>query len=79
MKKHFGNCAGKTSAEYNGPTLDVTFCGVRKPGGKLVVKARLNNPRKSQQKVLQEVCLATTDYYGASCKMISWKTSGGSE
>jgi len=79
MKKHFGNCAGKQQTTYNGPTLDVTFCGVRKPGGRITVKARLNNPRRSREQVLQEVCDTATDRFGAKCKLIGWTTSPGTE
>jgi len=68
MKTHFGNCKGVTVAKYYGPVLAVTMAWtdiIQEPDGnyftrpverRVTKRVRLNNPRKSEQAVLVEVC-----------------------
>lgn len=82
MKRNFGNCKGIQKAEYTGPELVAVLSyteikqvteEVTKPiERRVTVRARLNNPRKSEQAVLKELC-ARVKARQPTAKLVSYE------
>ncbi len=86
MKNHNPSmCKGLQQVKYNGPEIIATLTvanTLETPLGRVAkkrtieVRARLNNPRKSEQAVLTEIC-AKVKAEHPSAKLVSFKTKKG--
>jgi hypothetical protein len=81
-------CKGKTTPSYNGPEICATLTvidmiapvggeiGPREKKRTVKVSGRLNNPRKSEQAVLTEIC-AKVKAENPTAKLVSFKRKEG--
>lgn len=79
------NCKGKSSVTYTGPEICATLTvidmvegeiGPREKKRTIKVSGRLNNPRKSEQAVLTEIC-AKVKAANPTAKLVSFKRKEG--
>ena len=86
MKNHNPSmCKGIQSVKYDGPEICATLTVIDMVEGEIgpiekkrtvKVSGRLNNPRKSEQAVLQEIC-AKVKQQNPTAKLVSFKRKEG--
>jgi len=86
MKNHNPSmCKGIQATQYDGPEICATLTVIDMVEGKIgpiekrrtvKVSGRLNNPRKNEQKVLEEIC-AKVKAQNPTAKLVSFKRKEG--
>ena len=78
MKNHNPSmCKGIQKSSYNGPEICATLTVGSGDHPRIVeVSGRLNNPRKTEQSVLQEIC-AKVKLQDPSAKLVSFQVKKG--